>query len=187
MIAENEGVNVRRRFEYNIALLLAMALFACSGGKKDQGLQVESQPAPRKAVNYDESFDPATLNEPPFEIPRKSEAAASSMVESQPVPGQPRASELDTSLVTVQGFQVQLLQTENGDEARSILAKATVELDADVQIVFDAPYYKVRAGKFVNRYDAEIFQAKASDKGYLNAWIIRTAIEVRAGELTERR
>ena len=173
------------RIEYGLRVLLVVGLFACSSGKKDQGLQVESQPAPRKAINYDESFDPATLNEPPFEIPRKSEAPANLMVESQP--GQPQTSEIDTSLVTVQGFQVQLLQTENGDEARSILAKATIELDADVQIVFDAPYYKVRAGKFVNRYDAEIFQSKASDKGYLNAWIIRTAIEVRAGELSEHR
>ena len=110
------------------------------------------------------------------------------MVQSQtalPLPVDTTAS--DTSWVTVQGYQLQLLQTENGAQARETLRTALLDLGTDVEIVYDAPYYKLRAGKFLNRYDAELLQSTADGKGYANSWVVRTPIKVRANELHEQR
>ena len=170
------------------SLFLTIIFTACGSSGKSKGLQVEANPEEsRLSGKYDESFDPLTLKEPPFDISRKETPDNGSKVESQFVPSAAVAVQQDTSWVTVPGYQVQLLQTENGEQARETKTEATLDLDADVNIVYEAPYYKVRAGKFVNRYDAELLQSKAGDKGYLNSWIVRTPISVRAYELSNSR
>jgi hypothetical protein len=179
-----------------ITTLVALFAFGCASKTKVEKKLPETarKPGPTatapatqqtSAVKYDESFDPASVKDAAFAIPRKSEKK---MVQSQtalPAPVDSAAS--DTSWVTVQGYQLQLLQTENGAQARETLRTAILDLNADVEIVYDAPYYKLRAGKFLNRYDAELLQSKADEKGYANSWVVRTPIKVRAFELPEQR
>ena len=137
-------------------------------------------------IAYDETFNPLTLNDPPFEIPRRIKNKENSP-ELRNKLIQPDITPLDTSLVTVPGYQVQLLQTENGQEARERRKTAIIELDVDVEIEYEAPYYKVRAGKFLNRYDAELLQNLTNTKGYGNSWVVRTSIKIRAHEFSNRR
>lgn len=179
-----------------ITTLVALSAFGCASKTKVEKKSPETtrKPAPAvtapaaqqaSAVKYDESFDPATVKDAAFTIPRKTEKK---MVQSQttlPAPADTAAS--DTSWVTVQGYQLQLLQTENGAQARETLRTAILDLGTDVEIVYDAPYYKLRAGKFLNRYDAELLQSLADSKGYANSWVVRTPIKVRAFELHEQR
>lgn len=134
---------------------------------------------------YDESFDPSTLREPPFEIPRK---LPREQVQSQSfVQVQTDTAAGDTSWVTVPGYQLQLLQTEDGQQAREAMKIAIFDLDTEVQVIYEPPYYKVRAGRFVNRYDAERLQKLADEKGYTYAWVVRTLVRVRAYELSNQR
>ncbi|MDZ7343409.1 MAG: SPOR domain-containing protein [candidate division KSB1 bacterium] len=124
-----------------------------------------------------EDFDPMMLKAPDFRIPPKQPAkSADPFVTLKP-------SMLDTSWQTVAGYQVQLLQTDDARLARETLKEAILMLETDVEIVFEAPYYKVRAGRFVSRYDAEQLQNLAAEKGYVNSWVIRTQVKVRASEL----
>jgi hypothetical protein len=88
--------------------------------------------------------------------------------------------------VTTPGYLLQLLQTEDGQQAREAMKIALIDLDTDVQVVYDPPYYKVRAGRFVNRYDAEQLQKLADEKGYTYAWVVRTPVRVRAYELNNQ-
>ncbi len=173
-------------------MLLVLLLSGCaSGAKTSKSTPKEVEPPASKrpaaaapAANYDESFDPAALKEIPFSIPRKN---GSSMVQSQT--GLPLASDTtarDTTWVIVPGFQLQLLQTENGAQARETLRLAILDLNTDVEIVYDAPYYKVRAGRFLNRTEAERLQTLADGKGYTNSWVVRTSIKIRAYELAEQ-
>ncbi len=178
-----------------IATLVALFALGCASKTKVEKKAPETtrrptstssatSPAPQKTSGYDESFDPATLQDLPFTIPRRTEKK---MVQSQtavPVPADTTAS--DTSWVNVQGYQLQLLQTENGAQARETLRNAILDLATEVTIVYDAPYYKLRAGKFLNRYDAELLQSVADGKGYANSWVVRTPIKVRAYELLEQ-
>ena len=55
---------------------------------------------------------------------------------------------------------------------RTALAKATQYR------VFDPPFYKVRVGDFINWYDAEKLQKLAIQKGFREAWVIRTKVNL---------
>jgi len=174
----------------SILPILCLALSCASGAKTSKRPEKESAaPAKRPtaaapAVNYDESFDPATLKEIPFTVPHKTQTP---LVQSQSgllVPVDTMAR--DTTWVITPGYQVQLLQTENGTQARETLRLAILDMNTDVEIVYDTPYYKVRAGRFLNRTDAERAQTLADEKGYTNAWVVRTSIKVRAYELAEQ-
>jgi len=47
--------------------------------------------------------------------------------------------------------------------------------------------HKLRAGRFVNRDDAEQLQNLATEKGYATCWVVRTQIKVRADELLNQK
>ncbi len=94
---------------------------------------------------------------------------------------------VDTSWQTVPGFQVQLLQTEDAKLGRAAVRDAILALNTDVEIIYEAPYYKVRAGRFTSRYDAEQLQNLASEKGYANCWVVRTQVKVRASDLLNQK
>ncbi|RME00906.1 MAG: SPOR domain-containing protein, partial [Calditrichaeota bacterium] len=88
-----------------------------------------------------------------------------------------QASPTDTSAAkTMLGYRVQILQTEDAEEARMVQKDAILALDADVYLIYDNPYYKVRVGDFASRYEAETFLEKVVKKGYSSAWIVRTRI-----------
>jgi hypothetical protein len=39
-------------------------------------------------------------------------------------------------------------------------------------VVYDAPTYKVRAGNFLERYEADRFGKLLAEKGYRDAWVV---------------
>jgi len=160
-----------------IVVLLLSLLVACAGRK--QSTRPSETPAPKtQSVNtLNEDFDPLTLKEPELQIPPKPRPAQN---EVQPVTAAPTA---DTSMVQVVGYQVQILQTEDAALARAAVRDAANTLLTTVDFVFDSPYFKVRAGNFVNRYEAEQLQELALSKGYASAWVVRTMVNVRANDL----
>jgi hypothetical protein len=144
--------------------------------------QPETRPAPAQ-VAQNEDFDPMTLKAPEFRIARKKAASKSDTLSvSIQTP-----TKVDTSWQAVPGYQVQLLQTEDAKLARSTVREAILALNVDVETIYEAPYYKIRAGRFVNRYDAEQLQNLATEKGYANCWVVRTQVRVRANELLNQK
>jgi len=145
------------------------------------------QPETRPTTTYvaqNEDFDPLSLKAPEFRIARKQTALKKidtlKIATSFP-------AKIDTSWQTVPGYQVQLLQTEDAKLARATVKEAILALNVDVETFYEAPYYKLRAGRFVNRYDAEQLQNLATDKGYANCWVVRTQVKVRADELLNQK
>jgi hypothetical protein len=120
-----------------------------------------------------------TLKAPALRIARKQVTWKSDTLNVTPS----SSAQADTSWQTVAGYQVQLLQTEDAKLARSTVREAILALNVDVETIYEAPYYKIRAGRFVNRYDAEQLQNLATEKGYANCWVVRTQVKVRANEL----
>jgi len=163
------------------AILLAaiLLLIGCAGTKKSRPTERPTSPEPKvQSTNLlNEDFDPLSLKEPEFRIPPKKSPEET---EAQPATAAPAA---DTSLVQVVGYQVQIMQTEEASLARKVVREAAVALETSAEIIFDSPYFKVRGGSFVNRYDAEQLQELAASKGYAGAWVVRTTIKVRASEL----
>jgi hypothetical protein len=72
-----------------------------------------------------------------------------------------------------QGYRVQVLGTTSYDDATNM--KATVEgqfADEWFYIVYDAPTYKLRAGNFLERYEADRFAKLLAERGYRDAWVV---------------
>lgn len=160
--------------------LTIFLLAGCAGSQKATPPPEPSEKPEPKVENttiLNEDFDPLSLKEPEFQIPPK----------PRPAQNEPQASidapAADTSLVQVIGYQVQILQTEDAALARAAVRDAALMLATAVDFVFDSPYFKVRAGNFVNRYDAEQLQELALSKGYASAWVVRTMVKARASEL----
>lgn len=157
--------------------MLLVILAACAGSKQSKPSTESPTPTVQNTNILNEDFDPLSLKEPEFQIPPKPKAI---QTESPPVFNTPAA---DTSIVQVIGYQVQILQTEDADLARAAVRDAAVMLATTVDFIFDSPYFKVRAGNFVNRYDAEQLQELALSKSYASAWVVRTMVKVRSSEL----
>ena len=156
-----------------LAGVLMMSILGCASSKKEVREDAPPVKSPVSGLGkLDESFDPAELKEPPYPVKPKPRAERSGeVVETAAVMTK------DTARAEQIGYRVQLLQTEDAREARELQKRAIIALDADVYIQFDDPYYKVRAGDFASRYDAEIFLDKAIKRGYSSAWIVRTRIQ----------
>jgi hypothetical protein len=189
--------------QYLILFAVAMMLLfqlGCSSAKKStqatkprsESTQREPKESPSPAV-MNEDFDPMTLKAPEFRIERKPRPSLeiSSMKggvqRSDTVTISTAVAPVDTSWQTVPGFQVQLLQTEDAKLGRAAVRDAILALNTDIEIIYEAPYYKVRAGRFTNRYDAEQLQNLASEKGYANCWVVRTQVKVRASDLLNQK
>lgn len=77
------------------------------------------------------------------------------------------------------GFRVQLIQTTDPEEAKDVQRDAILRFNEEVYRVFDPPYYKVRVGDFVNWRDAEKVQNLAIRKGFREAWIVRSKVNLK--------
>ncbi|MBX2992860.1 MAG: SPOR domain-containing protein [Bacteroidetes bacterium] len=75
--------------------------------------------------------------------------------------------------VVVQGYRVQLLATPEIDEANIAKAQAEAAFPGEwFYIAFDPPTYKLRAGNFLTRAEAEAYSRVLVEKGYADAWIV---------------
>ena len=81
-------------------------------------------------------------------------------------------NEIDSNKV-INGFRVQVLSTQNGEIAEDMRLDLISQINHGVRVIFDAPNYKVRAGAFTDRQDAERLRKQLYRLGYRRAWIVR--------------
>ena len=147
--------------------------FACAGQEEVRVITTPKTPTRVKDFqNMREDFDPAALDDYNIEVD-ESETGYSGM----------DASTLNTiemlrdSVGT--GYRVQLIQTTEPDEAKDVERDAVLRFDEGVYRIFDPPFYKVRVGDFADWYDAEKIQKLAILKGFREAWVVRTKVNLR--------
>lgn len=83
----------------------------------------------------------------------------------------------DSSLYTdeeyVQGFRVQVFSTTSIDAAKARRAEAESYFPGELfYMQYDPPTYKIRAGNFRQRFEADRFARLAADKGFTDAWTV---------------
>ena len=127
-----------------LPLVIGLILLASCGAMKDSS-------GGDKLREYEATFRPSDYDQPLEElVPQGDSAAARDSSAATVVPAQP--PEL------TQGFRVQILATTNYDEAMEMKAAAEGQFTNEwFYIVYDAPTYKVRAGNFLERYEADRF------------------------------
>ena len=73
----------------------------------------------------------------------------------------------------VPGFRVQVFSAQEIDEANARLVEVQgLFPDEWFYLVYDAPTYKIRAGNFLTRFDADRFVSQLSTRGYRDAWVV---------------
>jgi len=78
-----------------------------------------------------------------------------------------------TSADLVQGFRVQIFSSTNIDNAKARRAEAQSYFPGEwFYLQYDPPTYKIRAGNFVHRYEADRFVKLAIEKGFTDAWTV---------------
>ena len=148
--------------------------FACAG---QEGVRVITTPkTPATSVkgfeNMREDFDPAALDDYDIEV-EESQVGYSGMDD----PTLNMVEMLKDSIGT--GYRVQLIQTTEPEEAKNTERDAILRFDEGVYRVFDPPFYKVRVGDFADWYDAEKIQKLAIQKGFREAWVVRTKVNLK--------
>jgi cell division protein FtsN len=83
-----------------------------------------------------------------------------------------------SSTTVVRGFRVQLFAVAELARAESMAQDARQRLDLEVHVVAEPPYYKVRAGDFVDREDAVRMKERATSLGFDGCWVVTDEVQV---------
>lgn len=145
-------------FLMGIALLAGCSIFKETGDETS---------ATARLREYEASFHPSEYDEPLRDFfPAVNDTVRSDSAGAV-VSGPQRVPEF------IQGYRVQVLATTSYDEVNSV--KTTIQgqiPDEWFYVVYDAPTYKLRAGNFQERYEADRFAKLLSEKGYRDAWVV---------------
>lgn len=114
---------------------------------------------------HEASFDPS-----PYLRRLTTEIDFSAHGDSAPGPGRLLQEALPE---TVAGYRVQVLLTQDIDQASTLRTQlATLFPDDWVYIIYELPYYKVRAGNFLEKSEAASLVRELSNLGYKNPWVV---------------
>jgi hypothetical protein len=101
-----------------------------------------------------------------------------------PQPKRDRPTPADAPTESVMGFRVQLYSSTDLDDAsvqredlRLRLTQNNIDA-GEVEMTFDAPYYKLRVGGFTTKADADTLRRALLDAGFPEAWVVRDRIKV---------
>lgn len=131
-------------------------------------------PQARPSREHEREFDPAKYRPAPKEestVPTEAPAASN---ESAPV--------WVERLEKVMGYRVQLYSTTDIDAAQRMLSQLRSRLDSlqiepgRLDLSYDAPYYKVRAGDYVLKTEADTLRQRFHAAGLVDAWVVRDSI-----------
>jgi len=80
---------------------------------------------------------------------------------------------------TTDGYRVQVLSTDNIDEANQVRAevyeKATMK---EVYVIFEPPFYKVKVGDFTSKSEAENLRFKLNQLGYTESKVVQETVNL---------
>jgi hypothetical protein len=110
-----------------------------------------------------------------FEEPEEETTSTSFFEETEEEETTPFISEP----VTQQGFRVQIGAYQSQAQANSAADRARGSLGRSVYVDYIAPWYKVRAGNFTNKYEATQYKNQLrSTTSYRDAWVVPSEIIV---------
>jgi hypothetical protein len=146
-----------------VALALA-ALVGCSGTKEVEKPAASLDETLKK---YEAGFRPSDYDPDP-----KGKSIHSGLESDDTLDSSATAPEVPSPEL-VSGFRVQLVSTTSIDEANAKKVEAEADFPGEwVYVEYDPPTYKVRAGNFQSRVDADRFAKLASSKGFQEAWAV---------------
>ena len=78
----------------------------------------------------------------------------------------------------IEGFRIQVFAGTDSVNARAIKYQVTSDFDQPVYMVHDGGLYKVQAGDYPYRTDADNAKLQLNQKGFTGAWVVKRMIRV---------
>ena len=153
-------------FSFTLVLILSLCFFSgCAGSVETARQETTKETLNDFLARYEKTFNPSQYE---IEI-NKAQAVA-----FQESTGMHSATASDTlAQEMIPGFRVQALTTEEIDTATALRdSLATLLQDQWTYVVYDAPYYKVRVGNFVDRFTANALVDMLVKQGFASAWVV---------------
>lgn len=155
-----------------LSMLILFSIMACSSSE-----QVVVKEEPQKANPYDETFDPASLNDDDIVIHKY----ATDQPANNTITGNLNDPVEGALYSEVKGFRVQIMATKSIETA-TLAEQEAKELfegmNQKTYLIFDAPLYKLRVGDATTRDEAEDIRDVAKDYGYREAFIVPTKVNI---------
>lgn len=183
--------NYLRVFVTLMIFAVSLVLWSgCAAGKK------QVAPSPKEGINqpeaegqFDESFDPLSLDDDDIVIKRTNAMEGIANQAMEPLTVQPSnknqsGEAIPDSLITyheVDGFRVQIFAGRNVEAATMTKTKALADFEPykqKVYFIFEAPFYKIRIGDFTDRTKAENARELARKLGYREAFVVKSKVRV---------
>jgi cell division septation protein DedD len=169
MVEQNVKTVSKTCLQLLMISVFGMTLVACSSSR-----DMADDSSTKSIREHEKSFDPSDYRKDSTE-PSKTTAP------SKPVP-QKRETQWVERKEKVMGFRVQLFSAANLDEATASMSRTRARLDSlsidpgRLDMSFDAPYYKVRAGDFLSKPPADSLREKLKAAGIMEAWVVRDQV-----------
>ena len=175
---------MKKTIAYLVTIIFVFLILGCSTTKN---MATKKQPAKeeeKKTGIVNEFFDPLILNEDDLKV--KKTIAAESKSDQVKEDASQSGNEFQKT-ETVAGFRVQICAVSNEERAKEIQRDALLKfINEDVYLIYDNPYYKVRVGNSPTRYEADKLQQLAIEKGFEDAWVVRTNITVKQNDYSPK-
>jgi len=80
---------------------------------------------------------------------------------------------------TTDGYRVQVLSTDDVDEANLVRAEIYEKASRkEVYVIFEPPFYKVKVGDFTSKSEAENLRFKLNQLGYTESKVIQETVNI---------
>ena len=76
------------------------------------------------------------------------------------------------------GFRVQVSSTDNLDEANTLKSEVYFKIKQPVYVIYDSPFYKVRAGDFLDITRAKDLNFKLNQLGYKDTRVVPDSVNI---------
>ncbi len=170
-----------------IAFVSFALLFGCASVKKTQAPVSGTEKKEVKSATsgqYDESFDPLTLEDDDITIQKRSALLHKQADYLKNLSAATTKQTIPDSLKQykeVDGFRVQIFAGRDIQAATMAETQAREDFEKHglkVYLIFEAPFYKVRVGDFTDRNEAENARDLAKRLGYKSAFVARSKVKV---------
>lgn len=150
-----------------LPIQLFVFLFVCSASMDAQssfGSDSINEPRKERLSTFERSFKPSFYDTEVYHYGKNDSARTFGKAIDQLTAAPPE---------TLQGFRIQILATNNFDEAN--VTRNTFGLmfpNLWMYLVFEAPTYKIRVGDFANRGEAKKLLDQFQSQGFKTSWIV---------------
>ena len=165
-----------RKIYIDLALVLFIAtVMGCSSSKNLVSGRNGAKDSAKATGIVNEFFDPLILNEEDLQVKKTVSVESKSDHVDQ---GTIREIVSDQKSELVSGYRVQICAVTDEARARQVQREAILKfINEEVYLIYDSPYYKVRVGNCMTRFEADKLQQLAVEKGFDDAWVVRTKIQ----------